>query len=301
MKLCVLISGPYRYLDKVLEQVNSLLLGSEYDIFIHIWKSDSSVKERGSKDYCLDSIRGLSNVIEVIEEKQKNEEEVLDDIKSIIPDFCIDRTIGHSSMTAMTGMFYAINKLYNSVANIDEYDYVLRMRTDISFHTPSIIPKEKDQISKVVYVSKNPLIDKLKISDHTMLASPELFKKIWCYESYSDFIIQYNQCYFNPEILLKYRFGEFNIEPRVVWKRFIDYNVVYSEHHPNEPDFFHKYDDYEMFHLQVEGEIRNTLQKKFEYTERYRDNKGLRVKLIKSLRKNFLVSKAMDKVKAMRR
>jgi len=62
-RVAVFISGPYRYLDKVLDQVDPTLraMDVEYEYFIHIWNRDETDSARG-KDGSVDEIKGRNRV-----------------------------------------------------------------------------------------------------------------------------------------------------------------------------------------------------------------------------------------------
>jgi hypothetical protein len=251
MKVAVFISGPYRYLDYVIKQITpSFSDEMEYDIYIHLWENDQGNKVRGLdvNDSKVDIIRNNKSVKTIIIENQKTEEETLEFISSNVKNFDRKSVKGHSALTAMLGMFEAINILHGKAMESGiKYDYILRLRTDISFHVKNIIPKTP---KNEIYISKNPLISFNQVSDHTMLLPFKDFHKIWGNDNNSiNFLNEYYYCNFNPEILLGERIQRNKLNTLHGWRRFVDYNVVYLKHHTLEPVIYEKLSPEGMFNF----------------------------------------------------
>lgn len=231
MKVACLVTGPYRYLNEVISQLEKYSYKEEVsiDVYVHIWEQDLGNKARG-----LDYTPGVKLESPLIKKVMVEKPLSSDYFESKLSAGFKNET--HSSVSAMCGMFLAINRLYNEVSkdvNIDDYDYLIRMRTDIAFTCDNLIPKKEKP--NFVYVSSNPLIDKSKVSDHTMMLSPSNFKKVWCFTDLSEFLKDFSAVNLNPEKLIKQRLCHYSLQTIEVWKRYVDYHVVYKKAKRNDP------------------------------------------------------------------
>lgn len=228
LKIACFVSGPYRYCDLVLDQIDQQFKNSklEYDVFIHLWESEQGDKVRGGGEVLALNRPGVKKIIV---DKPITECEVIAMIKRKIGwfDYAEENFEGHSPINNIYGMFYGINKLYKYLEDnnlLSTYSHILRLRTDISFHKSLIPNKISDNI---LYVSKNPYISSEKISDHTMLVPTSIFPDIWLIDE--NFLQRLSEAKFNPEIYLGKTFYKKGIKSKVFLERFKDYNVIYAE------------------------------------------------------------------------
>lgn len=303
MKFAIFISGPFRYLDKVLKQLNEFYADNyNYDIYIHLWDSDKGNKKRGLEiiDSNLNELTlAYPKIKKIIIEEQPDEKEVIETIENVVGQITQKNIIGHSSLTAMFGMFIAINKLYDeAILSQEDYSHILRLRTDISFHDKTLAKIFESPKKDTIYISQNPLIDESKISDHSMLVPFKYFSQIWKMQYNSTYIQEYYESFFNPEILLGKRIPLLNCKIEVVWKRFVNYNVVYLNHHQQEPTFIKSLSPNEMFNFYYNEKQKQIALHDFNYIIDYRRTSTFKIFIIKMLRKNRFSSKIMDIIKS---
>ncbi|EHY0963613.1 hypothetical protein K2B98_004065, partial [Vibrio parahaemolyticus] len=237
-KIACFISGPYRYCDLVLEQLDRHFTKEnlDFDVFIHLWSHDSSDKSRGG-EININTIKNNEKVKALLIQDPLSEEECISEIKSITGKFSYSypQYIGHSPVNNVIGMFKGINELYNYLKNkeiLNDYSHILRMRTDISISKDALnINLDED----LVLVSNNPYIEKEKISDHTMLVPTKLFFNIWGW--HDSFIKDFAASSYNPELYLGKKFKKMNIKYRSFLNRFSDYNVIYETPKSLDPRF----------------------------------------------------------------
>lgn len=237
-KIAIFVSGPYRHCNYVVSQVSKIINSDhEFDFFIHLWESDSSLKTRSATGTYFD-LESNRRVKKLIVEQPLIEDEVIERIRDKGLNFSYDKDcyIGHSPINNVIGMFYGINKLYRYLDEnnlMKDYSHVLRLRTDISIIKKNVIPKEID--NDVVYVSYNPLVEDYKVSDHSMLMGINDFEKIWLMND--DFYNTIMKSKYNPEIYLGNVFNKNKIKTKTLLKRFSEYNVIYEEPKPFDPKF----------------------------------------------------------------
>lgn len=280
-KVACFISGPYRYCDSVITQLQRHMLALDYDfeIFIHLWKEDLGNKSRGE---ALNEklLRKIDKVSLLIIEDPITIEKAQQDIKRIVPNYDMRSMIGHSTPNAMIGMFCALNSLYQSFIkseNSSQFTHILRLRTDISFNT-ELLPNELNQ---TVLVSDNPIINENVVSDHTMLQPLDKFEKIWCFENYEEFINEYSLSDFNPEIFITKRIDKNKIKYSKYWKRYLDYHVVYDPIRKHEPKIIKSLINPEdIFEFNYTKSQRRDLNNFYDYSKDVVSGKVLKYRLI---------------------
>ncbi|MFA0194111.1 hypothetical protein AB4454_05195 [Vibrio artabrorum] len=224
--LACFISGPFRYCDLVLEQLQLEVNDHDYTIhcYIHLWSEELGLKSRNiSLD--ISKLEGFGFVKKIIVEKPFIEGDTIEMIENEIGYFSYEEPyfIGASSINNMFGMFHAINRLYEEALSSDyKYSHILRLRTDISF-SGKFIPKK---IDNKLYISENIHIESGLISDHTMLMPINFFEKIW--GNKQEFIREFSGSFYNPEILLKNRISGLDIKIENKWTRYQSYFIVHE-------------------------------------------------------------------------
>tara|TARA_B110000211_G_C14092983_1_gene560433 strand:+ start:5264 stop:6148 length:885 start_codon:yes stop_codon:yes gene_type:complete len=230
MKLAVFITGPIRYCNYVIQQMDDLLSSNEieYDFFLHLWIEDNSNTERDSQSSLYDVLKKLECI------KSLTIEQPLDSGR-------IEKKYGtwtdtHSNVTSMFGMFIAINKLISILKvqpDYKEYTHILRLRTDNVILDPSNFLKCVDFNTDSVNISFNPNISKEWVSDHIMLARKEIFIKIWGYTKFANFVKIFNKYARNPEYFLMSKISK--CDRRYAWTRYVDYHIIYNPVKDYEP------------------------------------------------------------------
>ncbi|WP_411993313.1 hypothetical protein [Agarivorans sp. DSG3-1] len=227
-RLAILISGPLRYIDRVICSLEASDIPVPFDFFIHVWKEDTSNKKRTDE----------TNLSKVFQLSQKCQTLIIDsapenkDIKERYGEW----TDTHSTVGAMFGMFSAINKLIHCVDNDpsgSKYTHVLRMRTDISLLQPNFF-KGINWASNKIYLSDNKVVQPAWISDHIMLARVDDFKSIWKFDGFKHFEKNFSLKARNPEFFLKFRVRKSQVIKQ--WVRYEDYHVVYNPPKDTDPE-----------------------------------------------------------------
>ncbi|HAS6057305.1 TPA: hypothetical protein I7217_06550 [Vibrio vulnificus] len=294
VKIACVITGPYRYLNLVVEQIKQKLSSCdvEFDIFIHIWKADLGNKVRGNDNLDI-SLLNDPKIKSFSFGMPYTEQEIINLIghEPIIK--------AHSPINAMCGMFTAISTVYKIIEQLPDskkYTHVLRLRTDISFNTDKLIPQKI--LDNTVYISENPLLPNGEISDHTMLCSMNDFKALWTYTSFHDFVLDYEKSYYNPEIYLKERVNLGDINVVTFWKRFIDYHVVYAEAKKNDPKLIKELDKPEDIFSTVYTDIDiNDLTAFFDKIKSETNNPPLKNKISAFIKRSPVLKKIVNRIK----
>ncbi|WP_318478301.1 hypothetical protein [Photobacterium leiognathi] len=226
MKLAIFISGPVRYLEHVISQIESQAICIDYDFFIHVWQSDNSNKIRNNESDIKKILYNNKIKSFIIERPASNE---------LFIEKYGDWTNTHSTVGAMFGMFNAINKLINCLKcdpEYDNYSHIFRIRTDIAFFNKRFFEKI-DFNSNDVYLAKNYILKPNWVSDHLMLCKKKQFESIWQVKNFDDFNKSFSFYARNPEYYLKYKVPYHS--RCEIWDRYVDYHVVYNPININDP------------------------------------------------------------------
>ena len=236
-KIAVLLAGPQRYCSSVIERINNVIGGIDVDIFCFIWSEDNGNKVRvNSECFDVNNILNQKNVKSVIASSPFVEKDYKGFFKSEVEK-------GQSSLSSIMGMFYSMDVLIRQIyISPVKYDYVLRLRTDCLILDEGFFHKIK--ISKnVLLVSKNYLIPHAWISDHIMAGSVENMYKIWSIGQKEEFYKNYQKSGMNPEKFLSKKINELNFDFEEKWKRYLDYQIVYSPAKENDPVWIKRVND----------------------------------------------------------
>lgn len=231
-KVAILMAGPIRYAPLVLERLESVLDGLDFEVFVLIWKQDLGNKRRER-----DNLDDISLLL-------ANPKVSACITAAPLPEEFYHSTVGtetgsNSSINATMGMFYSMSALYRYVEqlpNSKSFTHALRIRTDCLVITNSFVSM-LDFRSGTLTVSKNPFIPSAWLSDHLTFGAWEDFGKLWAHNSIDDIYEAYKQGRRNPERTLatiaRRRARQIRIQPRLM--RFIDYHILYypvKEHDP---------------------------------------------------------------------
>ncbi|WP_163130239.1 hypothetical protein [Agarivorans sp. Alg241-V36] len=219
-RIAIFITGPLRYIDKVIKSLEKYREALNFDIFVHVWKEDNSNKKRVD-EADLNRIFELSQKIHtlIVDTPPSNE---------YIAQQYGDWTDTHSTAGAMFSMFSAINKLIQSLESDpcgNKYTHILRIRTDVAILNKDFF-SGIDWESNKIYTSDNKVIQPAWISDHLMLAKAKEFKKIWKFDNFQNFERAFSNKARNPEFFLKFRIKHKDLVKH--WIRYLDYHVVYN-------------------------------------------------------------------------
>lgn len=293
-RLAIFISGPFRFLDKVINQLDKKLehTNREFDFFIHIWKDDQSSKKRGDSKLDVDLLNHPKIKAFIYANPYTSDDFEIYTGKN-------PHMKSHSPINAMCGMFCAITSLYDSFKKLpdrDKYSHILRLRTDVSFVTQNIIPGEiKDNTA---YVSSNPILSNGEVSDHSMLCDISTFEKLWTYKDFPSFIEEYRRVYFNPEFLLKKRVKESKLHTVDYWRRYIDYNIVYSKAMKSDPAIIKSLSTpADLFDQELLEEDIQLLKMHYENVKDRANEFSLKRLIVKSIKSNKMLSNFYDKKK----
>jgi len=141
MKLAICLSGQPRLFDVAYESLKRFYFPKyECDVFIHTWK-DSNYNSQFSNKVVSNSEDLHGNYIKLFKPKKVMIEDQIVFDKTGISD-----PIWGCKLNSVLSMFYSVqlsNKLKCKFEreNDFKYDYVMRIRTDLSLHRP-IIPEE---------------------------------------------------------------------------------------------------------------------------------------------------------------
>ena len=241
-KIAVFLSGPYRYVDKVIENFDKLakIKNLNYSYFIHLWKSDLSNDDK----------KRLS-VIENYEILRKNQQVSSLTIQNPYTKDYFENNFGnknntHSSINAPLGMLIGVNVLCNqlkSTPDYDDYKYILRLRTDIILLNLDWIEETLNNI-KIQSLSLNPYLPNYIISDHIFFVSKKYFYSFWHFDNFKKMYKTFKKGNYNPESMLtllnrKNFFKNLfkNNHQKKNIKRFIDYIILYNPTRETDPKY----------------------------------------------------------------
>ncbi|KJF85813.1 hypothetical protein [Photobacterium phosphoreum] len=230
LKIAVLIAGPPRYINSVIDNIERVKGDRDIDYYVFLWKAESKSKAR-EEEQILN--RGKYDIKYLIE-AEPNLETSYDNI------FKKQSDSGLSSHFNIIGMFNSMRILVQclEIFNIN-YDYVVRMRTDCSIITKDFFPTERID-EGMALVSKNYLIPYSWVSDHIMVASVKTMIKVWSWKDNDYLHREYNQVGRNPEKLLARKLKKNNINVIDEWVRYKDYHIVYFPVKESDPEPFNK-------------------------------------------------------------
>jgi hypothetical protein len=228
MNIAVMIAGPVRYIDLVIERINLLnLLNYKIDYYCFIWLDDYGDRKRvdsqdsvKSKVHYLAEARGLKDEDYNKFFNQKTEK-------------------GQPNISSVMGMFYSMDNLTNAVKSSPKsYDYVLRIRTDciaISDNFLNLNIKKNTVVTSVNY-----WIPHSWVSDHIMASDIDTMYKIWNINDRKSFYKKYQKVGMNPEKYLAYIIKKNRINITTKWMRYKDYHIVYAPARNTDPTWIKK-------------------------------------------------------------
>jgi hypothetical protein len=234
MKVAILLAGPFRYLDLVIERLDQIAENKDINIdyYCFIWSYDNGNKKREIDNENWEFVENHPNMKTIIRSAPFDND---DYSKYINP----NNVEGNQSfLSNIMGMFYSVSSLLEIVKRSPlNYDFVMRLRTDClivkdDFFSPLF---EKD-INKKIIVSKNYLIKHSWISDHITIGSLENMIKIWSYDDKIEFYKTYKKIGLNPEKYLAHIATRKRLHIIESWIRFKDYLIIYTPPKAEDPE-----------------------------------------------------------------
>jgi hypothetical protein len=266
--IAVMIAGPIRYIDLVIDRLNKINNSLyEIDYYCFIWKSDTGNKKR------LNEEQELRNDVHFLVESTP----YID--KDFYKYFKKDVEQGQSNISSIIGMFYSMHVLVNAIlSSPKEYHSIVRLRTDcliIDNNFFDYIHNKND-----IIVSKNYYIPHNWVSDHIMSGSIESMYKIWNISNKNKFYKEYQKIGMNPEKYLAFKINSINLDIIEKWLRYRDYHIVYNPAKDTDPqwikDILYTSNNYEMTNLfnNIEILVDNKAKKSI-----YKENMRLKVNI----------------------
>ena len=226
MKVAILICGPYRYLEKVIERLESLAPSSlDFGIFCFCWKQDSGERKRNA-GFDFDAIAHLrqqERVYSVIEAEPIGADQ-FEEYGAY--------TGCHSPHQNIYGMFYSISEILDVVPL--EFTHALRLRTDCLLIDSTFFDSFLSAGNRTL-VSNNPGLPVGWVSDHLMYSSVRIMKEVWFAGGVREFMADYDAAGRNPERMLAQRVKDVGVVVVKKWKRYADYQIVYDKSTSDDP------------------------------------------------------------------
>lgn len=233
-KLAVFIAGPYRYVDLLVKQFDTIMksVDIDYDYFIHLWKEDLGNKKRINESNKINFIQSNERLKYFIYQKPYNADMYKESL---------GYTSGsHSVNHAIIGMFLSMSLLSNSLKMLPDckdYTHILRLRTDVLFLNSNIF-ELVNWNSNNIFTSRNYRIPPEWISDHLFLSKRNIFFRFWSFKNVSNIIRSYQKSGKNPERMLMHINEKLINRYKVVdfLVRYKDFHVVYNPPKDDDPD-----------------------------------------------------------------
>ena len=235
MRIAVFIAGPYRYVDLVVQRLDSVLDGLSVSYFFHLWRSENSTgeKDRGTK---------LGNLRQLTKNPRTKALTVIDPYTEAFYAARIGRhTVSNSPIHATMGMFLSQMTLLNVLSSLPDsatYQWILRVRTDCLLTTGALRTLIVEGRKRNLF-ALNPHTANSWVSDHTCFCRKRVYERVWRFKSANNLYLWYRICGRNPERLLTYRimlkvpFALIAVSIR----RYVDYHIIYSSAKSTDPDW----------------------------------------------------------------
>ncbi|MGL1115084.1 hypothetical protein [Vibrio vulnificus] len=231
-KCAILIAGPSRYINSTIGQLERYSSEYSFEAFVFLWSEDSGNKIREQEEEFNPKMDRPYCEIKFITYAQPYSQSDYDNI------FITKTEKGQSPSSSIMGMFNSMRILTAQLeATIEEYDLVLRIRTDCALISDDFFKRSMLK-SGVLNVSKNYLIPHAWVSDHIMLGTKSDMIKLWKWSSNEDLFNCYKKNDMNPEKLLAYKVKKEGLKVKELWVRYRDYHIVYFPIKNTEPNAY---------------------------------------------------------------
>jgi hypothetical protein len=232
MKIAIFISGPKRYTPLVVSRLRALHKTAEISFLIHLWSHETGVKARTDYVFGVDELLQSCDIKALICH-MPYDAKIYEDTVGIV-------TNSGSPINATMGMFMGVNqlcKLLQTMPDYNTYTHILRLRTDCAILADDFFTRLERIEKNTVVSGDNPLITTAWVSDHIYFTTKEQFLAVWCFDHMSDIYKRYSSARRNPErmltILSRDKLPGAKMVP--MFKRYIDYQIVYSNEREGEP------------------------------------------------------------------
>lgn len=227
-KIAILLAGPSRYINSTIKRIELLKNKKIIDYYIFLWEGDNGNKQRDMEEEFDNLWFNKLSVVFFAKASPFSEKSY----NSYFP----NKTEKNQSIASnIMGMFQSMRILASHLdASTTNYNYILRLRTDCILISDEIF-KDDFLFENKTLISMNYLIPYTWVSDHMMLTDKQSFIKIWTWSTSSELYKEYQKSDMNPEKLLSRKMKSLSIKPSYLWKRYLDYQIVYFPIKETEP------------------------------------------------------------------
>ena len=222
MRLAILVAGPIRYVDYVLNSIESSTI--DFDIFVYLWIEEKGNKKRSRTIANYDTILSIENVEKVVFSKPLDE--------TMINKKFGQKSNSNSRVYNTVSMFMSLSEIMEVVKSVHRekrYSHVLRLRTDQAVNK-SLMPLVESCMKDMTFTTSfNPKIPETWVSDHIILAPFNQFINIFSWENLADLKYWYAKSNRNPEALIARKMVKSDLQQSRVFRRGSHYEIVYSD------------------------------------------------------------------------
>jgi DNA-binding Lrp family transcriptional regulator len=196
MKVAVCFSGQLRYVKEYSQYILPHLIQQyeKVDVYAHLWYSEEMLGKPFHHEFLDEYKESPDEFIQIyspknyVFEKQYIHAQPIStgcnerDLQSMKPE---DRI---QSIYRIFSQWYSVKKCYELIENPEEYDFIIRLRTDAFIQKP-ILLKEFDKSILYVQSGRGAGYDR-RFCDWFALGGPDVMKK-YCLETYNDVFTYY--------------------------------------------------------------------------------------------------------------
>lgn len=220
--IAICLSGPKRFIEETLSNVEYVFGNFSFSIFIHTW-SDETTRTPIWRQKILNNHPGVTVLL--VEKGLDNRiaDENLNRISS-----------GSNSPSYNTvSMFYGVLQCLRAVEESEcIFTHIARVRSDfMSTKALKFLPDEGK-----IFTSTNPQIPFSWLSDHFMVGTSRDMLDLWSFKDEKEIVSEYLENGRNPERLLSNRQKKAGLKRKSVLRRFISYTIVRVEEDQSDLD-----------------------------------------------------------------
>ena len=210
--VAICLSGPKRFIEETLSNVEYVFGNFSFSIFIHTW-IDETTRTQNWRQKILNNHPAVTVLL--VEKGLDNRiaDEDLNRISS-----------GSNSPSYNTvSMFYGVLQCLRAVEESKgTFTHIARVRSDfMSTKSLKFLPDEGE-----IFTSTNPHIPFSWLSDHFMVGSYRDMLDLWSFKDEKEIVFEYLKNGRNPERLLSNRQKKARLKRRPVFRRFISYAIL---------------------------------------------------------------------------
>jgi hypothetical protein len=184
MKVAVIFAGQIRHTDFYASKIYQHLLNLyDVDVYAHLWYDESLIGQRihhehydvfEAKDYVGEFVRTYKPKAYMVEPPRRWDMSSYA-ARSCEPEIHMTPAAAHAAIERMISMWYSVNKAYSLIPNPDEYDFIVRLRTDSSLTKPiDLYALQRDKV--YVETGRAAGADR-RYSDWFAVGAPALMKR----------------------------------------------------------------------------------------------------------------------------